>query len=150
MPSFTSKRSVKHSPRQMFDLVADVEQYPDFVPLCESLKVTRIYQNDKGLETRIADMGVGYKAIQEHFTSRIVLDSQHLRIMVDYIDGPFRILDNRWTFHHQEEGCLIEFYIHYEFKNLALSMLMGRMFDKAFRKFTEAFEKRADIIYKLS
>ncbi|GGK18085.1 ubiquinone-binding protein [Salinarimonas ramus] len=132
----------------MFDLVADVEQYPKFVPLCEDLKVRRKVQSGEGVETLVADMTVGYKAIRENFTSRVTLDRARLRIDVEYVNGPFRYMENRWTFKPAgEDQCDVEFYINYEFKSFALGMLMGTMFDRAFRKFSEAFEQRADAIY---
>jgi coenzyme Q-binding protein COQ10 len=92
-------------------------------------------------------MTVGYKAIRETFTSRVTLDPGRLRILVEYVDGPFRHLENRWTFRPAEGGCEVEFFITYEFRSFALGMLMGTMFDRAFRKFSEAFERRADEVY---
>lgn len=147
MPSFRSTRPVPHSPAQMFALVADVERYPEFLPLCESLRVLRRVQSGEGIETIIAAMGVGYKAIKESFTTRVTLDHPRLRIDVEYVDGPFKYLENRWSFRPTPTGCDIEFYINYEFKNFALGVLMGSVFDKAFHKFAEAFEERADEIY---
>jgi len=147
MPTFRTTRSVKHTPAQMFDLVADVERYPEFLPLCESLRVMRRVQSGEGIETLVATMSVGYKAIKETFTTRVILDDPRLKITVEYVDGPFKYLENRWTFREVAGGCEVEFYINYEFKSFALGLLMGSVFDKAFRKFTEAFEERADEIY---
>jgi len=147
MPSFRTVRPVPHSPAQMFDLVADVERYPEFVPLCESLRVRRRSQSGEGIETLVADMSVGYKAIRESFTSRVTLDRARLRIDVEYVDGPFRYLENRWLFRPLDDGSEIDFHISYEFRNFALGILMGAMFDRAFRKFTAAFEERARRIY---
>jgi coenzyme Q-binding protein COQ10 len=92
-------------------------------------------------------MAVGYKAIRESFTTRVTVDHPRLRITVEYVDGPFRYLENRWSFRQTPGGCDVEFYINYEFKSFALGLLMGSMFDKAFKKFTQAFEERADDIY---
>jgi coenzyme Q-binding protein COQ10 len=133
----------------MLDLVADVEAYPQFLPLCQALRVRRRIPGDEGIETLIADMSVGYKAIRETFTSRVTCDRPRAKILVEYIDGPFSHLENRWTFRHEDEGrgCAVEFYITYEFKSRTLGLLMGTMFDAAFRKFAEAFEERADKIY---
>jgi len=132
---------------QMFDLVADVEKYPEFLPLCEDLRVRRRTQSGEGVETLVAEMSVGYKAIRETFTTRVALDRTQLRILAEYVDGPFSYLENRWTFRPEGTGCAIEFFIDYEFKSFTLGMLMGAMFDRAFRKFTDAFETRADAIY---
>jgi coenzyme Q-binding protein COQ10 len=92
-------------------------------------------------------MSVGYKAIHETFTSKVTLNREKLKIMVAYLDGPFRALDNLWSFKPDGEGCLVEFFISYEFKSRMLSMVMGAMFDRAFRKFASAFEKRAEVVY---
>ena len=147
MPQFEVARVVRHSPEQMFDLVADVEKYPEFVPLCERLKVRQRRVID-GREVLIADLTAGYGPVNETFTSRVTLDRPQLVIAVEYIDGPFRHLDNRWTFRPAADGCEVDFWISYEFKSRMLSALMGSMFDKAFRKFSSAFEARADRIYQ--
>ena len=147
MPKFETTRTVSHSPRQMFDLVADVESYPEFLPLCEALSVrSRKERDTKTL--LIADMTVGYKAIRETFASQVMLRPDDLVIDVKYLDRPFRYLDNRWSFEpYGEGGCAVKFFIDYEFKSRMLGMVMGGMFDRAFRMFAEAFEKRADKIY---
>jgi len=150
MPSFRSTRPVKHTPTQMFALVADVESYPEFLPLCEDLRIMRRAQSGEGIETLVAMMTVGYKAIRESFTSRVELDHPRLRIEVEYVDGPFKFLENRWTFRETPTGSDVEFYINYEFKSFSLGLLMGAVFDKAFRKFAEAFEERANEIYRPS
>jgi coenzyme Q-binding protein COQ10 len=149
MPSFRITRAVRHSPEQMYDLVADVERYPEFLPLCESLRVLRRQDGPgEGTQVLVAEMGVGYKAIRERFTTRVSLDRLGLRITAEYIDGPFRHLENRWAFKPGPNGgCNVEFFITYEFKSFALGLLMGKMFDRAFRKFTDAFESRADRVY---
>jgi coenzyme Q-binding protein COQ10 len=134
----------------MFALVADVEKYPLFVPMCESLAVKSRRERD-GKELLIADMSVGYKLVRETFTSQVLLDRQALVIETKYIDGPFKYLNNRWRFEETApDGCNVRFFIDYEFKSRMLGMLMGSMFDIAFRKFTAAFEARADQIYGLS
>jgi coenzyme Q-binding protein COQ10 len=147
MPSFNSTRPVNHTPTQMFDLVADVERYPEFLPLCEGLRVIRRTQSGEGVETLVATMSVGYKAISESFTSRVTLDRPRNRILVEYVDGPFKYLENRWIFKPTPTGCDIQFFINYEFKSFALGLLMGSVFDKAFRHFVTAFEDRANQVY---
>ncbi len=149
MPSFRTSHVVKHTPQQMFDLVADVEAYPQFVPLCQSLKIRRRFQHDDGTETLVADMAVGYKAIREKFTSRVVLDRARRRIDVSYINGPFSHLENVWRFEEaSEDHCRVDFYIAYEFRSRTLAALMGHMFDVAFHKMAAAFETRADEIFR--
>ena len=149
MPSFRTTRTVQHSAKDMFDLVADVERYPDFVPLCQALTVRRRKDLGAGRELVIADMRVGYKAIRETFTSQITLDPTGQTITVEYLEGPFSSLENRWTFTPEPDDrrSVVEFYIAYEFRSRMLGMLMGSMFDSAFRRFAEAFEQRADRVY---
>jgi coenzyme Q-binding protein COQ10 len=147
MPSFQTKRPVPYGPQAMVELVADVEKYPQFLPLCDSLKVLSRVKSDSGIETIVARMGVGYGPIQESFTSRIVIDRARHQIDVTHLDGPFRKLDNRWLFVPSRSGCDVEFSIAYEFRSLALQILLGNMFDRAFRKFAEAFEARAGALY---
>ena len=151
MPSFRNQRRVGHRADQMFDLVADVERYPEFVPLCQSLKVRRRSAGEAGTDALLAEMEVGFKAIHERFMSRVTLDRGNMRILVEYVDGPFSHLENAWTFRDAtgESGraCLVEFFIDYQFRNRALGLLMGSMFDVAFRKFSAAFEARADKVY---
>ena len=135
----------------MFGLVADVEKYPQFLPMCEALSVRSRKERD-GKSLLIAEMTVGYKLIRESFTSQVLLKPEENVIDVKYLDGPFRYLDNRWTFKPVGDGseCDVEFFIDYEFKSRTLGLLMGTMFDLAFKKFSEAFEKRADQIYGLT
>src|SRR5437868_13891772 len=148
LPNFSSKRRVNHSPSEMFDLVADVERYPEFVPLCSALKIRQRMAKPDGTEVLVADMTVSFKLVKESFTSRVTLDRANLRILVEYLKGPFSNLENRWSFEPKGEGaCEVTFYLSYEFKSRMLAMLMGSMFDTAFRRFAAAFEKRADAIY---
>jgi coenzyme Q-binding protein COQ10 len=148
MPQFSSKRRIRHSASQMFDLVADVERYPDFVPLCKSLKIRQRMAKPDGTEIVIADMTVSFKLVRESFVSKVTLDRPRLKIMVEYLEGPFSKLENRWTFEpRSEDACDVGFFIAYEFKSRMLAMLMGAMFDAAFQRFAAAFEKRADAVY---
>ncbi|MGH6763812.1 MAG: type II toxin-antitoxin system RatA family toxin [Phyllobacterium sp.] len=148
MPKFETTRRVSHKASEMFALVADVEAYPQFLPMCEALSVRSRKERD-GKTLLIADMTVGYKLIRETFTSQVLLRRSENIIDVKYIDGPFRFLENRWEFVPAEDGLKsdVKFYIDYEFKSRTLGLLMGSMFDIAFRKFTESFERRADEIY---
>ncbi len=147
MPSFDTVRRVPYSPQQMFDLVADVEQYPRFFPLCERLKV-RTRERQGELEVLVASMDIGYKAIRETITSRVTLDPKALKVLVELVDGPFRHLDNRWRFVAAPGGGTdVHFFIGYEFKSFVLQMLVGALFDQAFRHCMTAFEARARDVY---
>jgi coenzyme Q-binding protein COQ10 len=148
MPKFSSKRRVHHSAPQMFDLVADVERYPEFVPLCQSLKIRQRSPQADGTEIVIADMTVSFKLVRESFTSRVTLDRANLKILVEYLKGPFSNLENRWAFEPKSDAdCDVGFFLSYEFKSRMLALLMGTMFDAAFQRFAAAFEKRADVVY---
>lgn len=148
MPRFSSKRRVLHSASQMFDLVADVERYPEFVPLCESLKIRQRRAKPNGTEIVVADMTVSFKLVRESFSSEVVLDRPNLKIAARYLKGPFSSLENRWAFEPKSESeCDVAFFLAYEFRSRMLAMLMGAMFDAAFARFSAAFEKRADAIY---
>ena len=148
MPQFSSKRRVSHNAGDMFDLVADIEKYPQFVPLCQSLRIRSPTPKGQAPEILVADMTVAYKLIRETFTSRVTLDRPALTILVEYLDGPFSRMENRWKFRElNANACEVEFFIDYEFRSRILAMLMGAMFDAAFRRFAVAFEKRADQVY---
>lgn len=146
MPTFETARDVAHAPGQMFALVADVEKYPQFLPLCEGLTI-RSRKEREGRTILIADMTVGYKAIRETFTSQVMLKPDENVIEVKYLDGPFKYLTNIWRFEPLPGGARVNFFIDYEFKSRMLGLLMGTMFDRGFRMFAEAFEKRANEIY---
>lgn len=148
MPAFRTNKVVNHPPEAMFDLVVDVDRYPEFLPLCEGINTKRRSNSgDNSVETFVSEMTVGYKAISEKFTTRVTADRARLHILVEYVDGPFKYLENHWSFRQSPDGCHIDFYINYEFRNFALGLLMGSVFDHAFRKFVQAFEQRADELF---
>lgn len=130
----------------MYALVADIEKYPEFLPLCTGLIVLSRRPQGDG-EELTARMSVGYKSIAENFTTRVITDPAERRIDVSYLDGPFKRLDNRWRFTDDATGSMVDFFIDYEFRSKLLGVLMGSMFDQAFRHFTQAFEERAAKIY---
>jgi len=142
MPGIREQRRLPYSAAQMFDLVADVAHYPDFLPW---VVATRI-RSDDGTEM-VADMLVGFKALREKFTSRVHKERPDF-IRVQYVDGPLRDLDNCWRFADLPDGgCEIDFSVDFAFKNRMFEMLAGQYFDRAFRKMVEAFERRADALY---
>ena len=151
MQTFQDKQTMAFSPAQMFKLVADVESYPQFLPLCEALSV-RSRESIEGVETIIADMRVGYGPVQETFTSKVTLEETVPSVLVEYLDGPFSHLENRWGFAPvaapgEVTHCEVDFYLAYEFRSMMLQMLMGGMFETAYRKFSSAFEARAQQVY---
>lgn len=148
MPIVKNQRLVKHRPDEMFALVADVENYPRFVPLCEGLKIRSRREAEEGREVIVAAMTIGYKLFRETFTSRVLLDRAARTIVVTYVDGPLRQLENRWHFSQAEgDACLVDFYLSYELRSRTLAAVMGAVFDQVFGRFADAFEKRADAIY---
>jgi coenzyme Q-binding protein COQ10 len=148
MPSFTTRRRVRHGAPDMFALVADIEHYPEFVPLCRSTRVSRRTAAGEGVETLRSEMTVAYKMIRETFVTQVTLDRPRLQIHVKYLEGPFSHLENRWSFRPLgEQACEVEFFISYEFRSRALGFVMGAVFDAAFRRFAEAFERRADVVF---
>ena len=147
MHVYELKHTVAHSADDMFRLVADVELYPKFLPLCEALKLKGRETRD-GKEVLIATMVVGYKLIRESFTTEVILDAEARSIVVHHLDGPFSYLENRWSFRPlTSKACEIDFYIAYSFRSRLLERLMGGLFDKAVRRYTTAFEERADATY---
>lgn len=134
---------VPYSAAQMFDLVADVEQYPHFLPWCAALRVI-----DRQPDALTADMVVAYKVFRERFRSQVSLDPSAKRIDVTYVDGPFRNLTNRWRFADRPGGgSVIEFEISFEFRNIFLQATAQAVFDKAFARMADAFVRRADAVY---
>ena len=142
MPGIHEVHALPYSPEQMFDLVADVKRYPEFLPW---VVATRI-RSDSETEM-VADMLVGFKAIREKFTSKVVKDRPNM-IDVHYLDGPLRDLDNKWTFRAMPDGgCEIDFCVDFTFRNAVFEAMAGQYFDRAFRKMVDAFEARADALY---
>lgn len=141
MPGIRETRRMPYSAEQMFDLVADVGRYGEFLPWVVATRV----RSDDGHEM-LADMLVGFKALREKFTSRVIKDRPR-QIEVIYVDGPMRDLDNVWTFRNVEGGCEIDFAVDFSFRNKMFEMLAGQYFDRAFRKMVEAFETRAGELY---
>ncbi|HZD88603.1 MAG TPA: type II toxin-antitoxin system RatA family toxin [Pseudolabrys sp.] len=148
MPRFSTTRHVHHSANDMFDLVADVESYPEFVPLCDAMRVRDRREKEDGSVVMVAAMTVAYKLIRQTFTSRATLDRANLKILVEYLDGPFKRMQNRWAFTPTaDDACDVEFFIDYEFASRTFSMMMGAVFDTVFRRMAAAFEARADQVY---
>ncbi len=142
MPGIQEVRRLPYSATQMFDLVADVARYGEFLPWVVATRVKRDSDHEM-----IADMLVGFNALREKFTSRVEKDRPG-RIKVHYIDGPMRDLDNVWQFRDLDDGgCEVEFLVTFTFRNAVFERLAGQYFDRAFRKMVQAFEDRAATLY---
>jgi len=146
LPSFKTVRHVSFTPREMFEVVADVERYPEFLPLCEGLTVHERKVSETG-STLTATMTVGYKAITERFKTHVTIDPEAGVIRVRHLDGPFTHLNNEWRFVAAGSGCDVHFAIDYAFRSAMLSLIVGAAFDKAVRSYTDAFEARARALY---
>ena len=142
MPTHDERRVIGHSPQQLYDLVADVERYPEFLPWCIAARVRR-----RESDLVVADLVIGFKMIRERFTSRVRLDPANRRIDVAYVEGPFRYLDNHWVFEDHPDGCLIDFYVDFEFRSRLLQKMMETLFHEAVRRMVAAFEARAHDLY---
>lgn len=141
MPKHAETRHLPYSAEQMFDLVADVKRYPEFLPWVTAMRVRQ-----DGPEETLADMIVGFKGLRETFTSR-VRKERPATITVDYIDGPLKFLRNEWHFRPEASGCAVEFSVDFAFKNRVFEMLAGQVFQAALRRMTAAFETRAAALY---
>ena len=137
MPTHSERRFLPYAPDRLYELVAEVEDYPAFLPWCAALRVSD--RSDKALR---AEMIVRFGALRESFTSEVSLTPKS-RIDVRYLDGPFRRLENRWLFLPADGGCDIDFFIDFEFRSLLLRKLMEPLFHKAVRRMVRAFETRA-------
>ncbi len=142
MPTHAEKRVLPFTPEQLFDLVADVERYPEFLPWCQATRVTRREGN-----VFFSDMVIGFKMIRERFTTKVTLDRPR-RIDVSYLSGPMRYLNNHWIFiPHGNGHCLIDFYVDFEFRSPFLQRMIGVLFNEAVRRMVGAFETRAYQLY---
>lgn len=146
MPTHAEKRRLPHTPEQMFDLVSDVEKYPEFLPWCVATRIRSRENNETG-DTITADMVIGYKLFRERFNSKVVLDRPGMRIDVAYSEGPFRYLNNHWLFLKDGDGTIVDFYVDFEFRSRLLQKLIGAVFNEAVKIMVHAFEKRALKIY---
>jgi coenzyme Q-binding protein COQ10 len=147
VPKFATERRVSHAAESMFALVADVDSYPAFVPLCQAL-VVRARERQADRETLVADMTVAYGPFRETFATQVALDRPKLTITSANLGGPFHHLDSLWSFAAEgAQACVVRFSIDYEFRSRLLGAAMGSVFDIAFRKFASAFEARADAVY---
>ena len=141
MPKHTETRHLPYTPEQMFDLVADVRRYPEFLPWVSAMRV----RSDSETET-LADMIVGFKGLRETFTSRVE-KTRPTDLSVDYVDGPLKYLRNDWRFRPEPGGCAVDFSVDFAFKNRVFEMLAGQVFGTALRRMIGAFETRAAALY---
>ena len=144
MPRHSEQRDLPYPPSLLFDVVADIEQYPEFLPWCLA---ARIRERNETLV--VADMMIGFRGLKESFTSRVTLNRPELKIDVAYEDGPFKYLNNHWIFEENNDGhCRLDFFVEFEFRSRILATLMDMLFHKAVQRMVAAFESRAARLYK--
>ena len=141
MPTHAEKRVLPYTQAQLFDMVADVERYPEFLPWCLASRITK-----RQGPVITADLIIGFRMVREQFTSRVTLDRPN-RIHVEYTHGPLSHLNNHWVFYPHEDGCLIDFYVDFEFRSRVLQKLIGALFNEAVKRMVAAFEARAGDLY---
>ncbi|MEO9899728.1 type II toxin-antitoxin system RatA family toxin [Nisaea sp.] len=142
MPTHAEQRVVPFTSEQLFDLIADIQRYPEFLPWCVGARIRKRDGN-----RIVADLVIGYKLIRERFTSTVTLSPEQNRIDVEYTDGPFKYLNNHWVFEPHPEGCMIDFYVDFEFRSKMLQKIIEVFFNEAVRRMVGAFEARAHELY---
>ena len=149
MPKHSEKRTVKFTTLQMFDLVADINNYHLFLPWCNNSRIIEITKSDDDTEHLIADLEIGYKNLVYIYRSNVLLDRKNLFIDVNFVHGPFKNLKNRWSFKElNNDTCEIDFFIDFELNIGVFNLLISRFFNQAFNKMVSSFEKRANQIYR--
>ena len=146
MPTHTEKRIMPYTAKQMYDLVADVETYPDFLPWCAATRIRKVTKDSH--KTIIeADLIIAFKVFRERFGSRVTLFPKDHKIDTEYLDGPFRYLTSTWSFVDTKDGCEVSFFVDFEFKNAILQGIIGVVFNEAMHRIVRAFEHRASDLY---
>ena len=146
MTTYTERKLVPYKPQQLFDLVADVAKYPSFLPWCVGARI-----RSRKVDELVADLTIGFGPFRESFTSRVTLqhadETGFCAIKSEYENGPFKYLHNRWKFTPDAQGCVVDFYVDFEFRNFVLQKAIGAVFTEAVRVMVNAFLKRARTIY---
>ncbi|MEM6904802.1 MAG: type II toxin-antitoxin system RatA family toxin [Pseudomonadota bacterium] len=147
MPTHSENRRMPYSPEQMYDLIADIEKYPQFLPWCSACRIRRDKRGEDGKGVVEADLVISFKVFRERFGSRVTFDPEAGTIDVTYIDGPFKYLMNNWKFKPDPNGCEVDFFVDFEFKSRTLQAVIGVVFGEAMRRVVKAFEDRAATLY---
>ena len=146
MTSHAETKYLPYTAKEMFDLVADISSYPEFLPWCAAARVRKEIQ--KGVVKQIeADLVISFKVFREKFGSRVLLDASKFTIETEYLDGPFRHMHSVWSFNNSEQGCEVNFNVDFEFKNVMLQSIIGLVFNDAMQRIVRAFERRAADLY---
>ena len=146
MPTHNEKKNLSYTAQQMYNLVADVASYPDFLPWCAAARVKSVVPKGN-THVMSADLVISFKVFRERFESRVVLNNDELFIDTEYLDGPFKYMESTWKFEDLQEGCAVTFFVDFEFKNMILQSIIGLVFNEAMQRIVRAFESRADALY---
>ena len=146
MTTHSDSRHLPYTPQQMYDLVADVAKYPEFLPWCAAARI-RETRREGAAEVMEADLVISFKVFRERFGSRVTLWEKEKSIDTEYLDGPFKYLKSRWDFRPEGEGCKVDFFVDFEFKNVILQKVIGVVFNEAMQRIVRAFEARAKALY---
>lgn len=151
MPRHAENRTLPYSARQIYDLVADVARYPEFLPWTAAARIRSrkpLEGRSEGAEVLEADLVISFKVFRERFGSRVTLLPAEGRIETEYLDGPFRFLQSHWEVEDRPEGgCTVRFFVEFEFRSALLQKIIGVVFDEAMKRVVGAFERRADALY---
>ncbi|WP_299700280.1 type II toxin-antitoxin system RatA family toxin [uncultured Tateyamaria sp.] len=146
MPTHSETRFLPYTAQQMYDLVADVGEYPQFLPWCAAARVRTVTQQGDS-QVMEADLVISFKVFRERFGSRVVLHPADKKIDTEYLDGPFRHMKSNWAFTDAEGGCDVSFFVDFEFRNAILQGIIGVVFNEAMQRIVRAFERRAAALY---
>ena len=146
MTSHAETKYLPYTAKEMFDLVADISSYPEFLPWCAAARVRKEVQKGEVKQVE-ADLVISFKVFREKFGSRVLLDVSNYIIETEYIDGPFRYMHSVWSFENCKEGCEVKFDVNFEFKNAMLQSIIGLVFNDAMHRIVRAFERRASDLY---
>ena len=146
MPTHSETRHLPYTAQQMYDLVADVAQYPQFLPWCSAARVRSVVPEGES-EVMAADLVISFKVFRERFGSRVVLWPADKKIETEYLDGPFKYMISHWEFVDKDSGCDVSFFVDFEFKNAVLQGIIGLVFNEAMQRIVRAFETRAADLY---
>jgi coenzyme Q-binding protein COQ10 len=147
MPTHSETRILPYSAEQMFDLVADVARYPEFLPWCAAARVRSVTALPDGAEEMLADLVIAFKVFRERFGSRVGLYPERRHVDTEYLDGPFKYMKSAWDFKDVEDGVEVRFFVDFEFKNVLLQKAIGLFFNQAMQRIVRAFETRAAALY---
>ena len=149
MTSHAETKYLPYTAKEMFDLVADISSYPEFLPWCAAARIRKEVQKGEVKQVE-ADLVISFKVFREKFGSHVLLDASNYIIETDYIDGPFRYMHSVWSFENCKEGCAVKFDVNFEFKNAMLQSIIGLVFNDAMHRIVRAFERRASDLYTTS